>query len=396
MRLSTFLQTNTKQIISEWENFALTLVSSPDSASPLALRDHIESLLRFIADDIESTQTKTDQKKKSRGQAPKQAKHSAAEIHASIRLAGGFNMDQMVSEYRALRASVIQLWETEKSITMPQDICDMIRFNESIDQQLTESIRHYTKKLDYAHDLFLGILSHDMRNPIGAANMSAQLVLKIGGLTERQEMLAVQVLESTNRAMEIVMQLLDLTRARLGSGLPIVREIMDMGFVSRVLVDEMRALHPDNVINLKISGDMEGDWDKPRIGKVFSNLLGNAVQYGFRDVPIEVTVKGTEHEVSVSVHNDGVPIPPWTIGKIFESLTRGGENNSTDKSESTNLGLGLYITKEIVTAHGGTIGVTSTEKDGTMFTARFPRNAQSPIQDVDSHDQGRILNLVVK
>lgn len=391
MRLAAFIQNYTSQIVSEWENFALTLVSESQNASPLALRDHIGHLLEFIANDIESVQTRAEQKKKSRGKQIKHAAFSAAEIHASIRLAGGFNMDDMVSEYRSLRASVIRLWQAQQHESTLQDITDLIRFNEAIDQQLTESIRHYTKKLDYSRDLFLGILSHDLRNPMGAARMSAELALTIGGLTERQMMLVTQVIESSDRALEIVTQLLDLTRARLGSGLPIIRMSMDMGFVARVMVDEMRAQHPGREIHLKVTGDMNGEWDKPRIGQVFSNLLGNAIQYGFKDVPIKVSITGEKEYIILSVHNDGVSIPQDTIGRIFESLTRANKMaDPGSTSESLNLGLGLYITKEIIHAHSGTINVTSTDKDGTMFTACLPRTEHSLIAPASA----RIFNLV--
>ena len=139
------------------------------------------------------------------------------------------------------------------------------------------------------------------------------------------------------------------------------------------MVDEMRAMHPGRTFTLEISGDTEGDWDKPRIGQVFSNLLGNAVQYGFTDLPIGVTIKGESEEILLSVHNDGVPIPSDKLGRIFDSLTRGEIKNS-DHPASINLGLGLFITKEIVSAHGGKVGVTSCEKDGTTFTAHFPRS----------------------
>lgn len=377
MRLAAFIRANTNPIVDEWESFARTLVPAAEGMSPLALRNHIRDTLAFIADDITSPQTESEQIKKSRGEKRQSAKHSAAEIHASLRLAGGFNMDQMVSEYRALRTSVVRLWQVQLTEATSLDISDLTRFNESIDQQMTEAISHYTKKLNHSKNLFLGILSHDLRNPLGAARMSADLVLKIGAanLNERQTMLVSQVVESADRATEILTYLLDLTRARFGSGLPITREHMDMGFVSRQIVDEMRIMHPDCAITLEISGDMEGEWDKPRIGQVFANLLSNARQYSFQGCPIDVTVKGDAREVTVSIHNEGVPIPADAIGRIFDSLTRGGVEESSDNPPPgpINLGLGLYITKEIVASHGGTIDVTSFEKQGTTFTVRLPR-----------------------
>jgi signal transduction histidine kinase len=380
MRLAAFIRENSEPIIAEWENFARSLVPAAEGMSPLSLRDHIHYILAFIADDIESAQNESERIKKSRGEKPKDAVDSVAEIHAALRQAGGFNLDQMVSEYRALRASVTKLWGAQGAEPAAESIADLIRFNEAIDQASTESISYYSKKLDHSRSLFLGILGHDLRNPIGAMLMSAQLAEKIGVLNERQKMLISQVVVSAGRATEILDQLLDLTRARLGSGITIIREPMDMAFASRQLVDEMRALHPGRTFTLDISGDTGGEWDKPRIGQVLSNLIGNAVQYGFSDLPVGVTITGGLKDVSVAVHNEGVPIPRDVIRVIFDSLVRG---EADEGDTSTNLGLGLFITKEVVTAHGGTIHVTSSEKSGTTFTARFPRSAgmEMAVQD---------------
>jgi signal transduction histidine kinase len=308
-----------------------------------------------------------------------------------LRQAGGFNLDQMVSEYRALRASVTKLWGARTSEPVAADVADLTRFNEAIDQELTESISYYSKKANHSRDLFLGILGHDLRNPIGAMLMSAQLIAKIGALNDRQNMLVAQVVTSAGRATDILDQLLDLTRARLGSGMQLIRVPMDMAFASRLLLEEMRALHPDRAFTLEVSGNTEGNWDKPRIGQVFSNLLGNAVQYGFKDLPIAITMRGEPSDVSLSVHNDGVPIPKEAIGGIFEALVRAGADGG-DYPNSPNLGLGLYITKEIISAHGGTIRVASTEKDGTTFTARFPRSGGTALWLAhDSVQQGQSI-----
>ena len=147
---------------------------------------------------------------------------------------------------------------------------------------------------------------------------------------------------------------------------------MDMGLVGRQLVDEMRAVNPTRTILLDVSGDLEGKWDKARIGQVFSNLIGNAVQYSFKDSSISVTVKGGLEEVLLSVHNFGTPIPPEKFASLFASLTR-AVTDEGDHAMEVNLGLGLFITEEIVVSHGGTIDVTSSEENGTTFTARFPR-----------------------
>ena len=193
MRLSTFIRENSAPIIAEWEAFAGTLAPSPEAASPLSLRNHIEYILQFIADDIDSPQTDAEQVSKSQGMNAKHSTDSVAEVHAALRQAGGFNMDQMVSEYRALRASVIKLWGAQATETTRQDIVDLTRFNEAIDQELTESISYYSLKVERSRDLFLGIIGHDLRNPIGAMTMSAELIGRIGALSERQRMLISQI-----------------------------------------------------------------------------------------------------------------------------------------------------------------------------------------------------------
>jgi signal transduction histidine kinase len=383
MRLAAFITANTPSILVEWENFAQTLVPAAQHMSPLALRNHIRGLLSFITEDMQSDQSASEQKTKSRGESPILLKHSAAEIHASIRLAGGFTMDQMVAEYRTLRASIIHLWEEQLPEKSESDLLDMIRFN--------ESIRHYTRKLDYSRGIFLGILGHDLRNPLSAVRMSAQLAMKMGGLNDRQSMLMSQVVECTDRATEIVTHLLDLTRARLGSGLPVVREHTNMEFVARVIVEETRTMHPDRTVTIDVSGNTEGEWDKPRIGQLLSNLLGNAIQYGFRDVPINVIVEGDGDAVVVSVHNYGIPIAPDALNHIFDSLVRGNDYDDEKHPALFNLGLGLYISKEIVTSHHGMIDVKSTEKDGTMFTARLPRTAL--VDDEPTHTKAHLVPL---
>lgn len=131
IRLADFIRGSSKKIVSEWETFARTLTPASNDMTPLALRDHIHEILDFIANDIESAQTDEEQIQKSRGEKEKSPLPSAAETHAALRLAGGFDIDQMVSEYRALRASVIKLWSVENTEPKSVDIIDMTRFNES-------------------------------------------------------------------------------------------------------------------------------------------------------------------------------------------------------------------------------------------------------------------------
>jgi signal transduction histidine kinase len=348
--------------------------------TPSALRDHIFQLLEFIVSDMESSQTPEEQKEKSLGD--KNTDHLSASLHthAALRFSDGFDIAQMVSEYRALRASVIKLWGNVSPAFDARDIDDMTRFNESIDEELADSVNFYTEKIAHSNDILSGILGHDLRGPLQSIMLSAELISHFGKLGERQSMLTKNIVESSNRMTALVNDLLDVTRARFGVQMPVVRSLMNMGFVAHQIIDELRIVHPNLKLVLNESGDLNGEWDKARIGQVFSNLLSNAIQYSIQSSPITVEIKGSTKTVILTVENNGTPIPPEKIKQIFDPLTRVSPSDDSS-SVSGNLGLGLYIAETIVVAHGGTIEVTSSELGRTIFTARFPRSAPSTLSN---------------
>ena len=119
--------------------------------------------------------------------------------------------------------------------------------------------------------------------------------------------------------------------------------------------------------------ELPGKWDRAKLTQVFSNLLGNAIQHGAIDSPVIVTAEGDKSGVAVSVHNEGAPIPAEIISKLFDCLFQGTSEQRAAEDNSTSLGLGLYISKEIIAAHGGTIEVQSTADAGTTFIVHLPR-----------------------
>ena len=156
---------------------------------------------------------------------------------------------------------------------------------------------------------------------------------------------------------------------------------MNMGTIAEQIVDEVRVVHPHRTIELNVSGLLVGEWDKARMGQVFSNLLNNAMQYGSHSAPVRVGLQGEPKMVAITVWNDGSPIPADKIKMIFGPLRRAATDEGVVPTFG-NLGLGLYITKEVVVAHGGTNEVTSSELEGTIFTARLPRLHHDPaLQD---------------
>jgi signal transduction histidine kinase len=342
------------------------------------LRDHASEMLDTIVTDLNTRQTKVEQVDKSEGKsdADPAAKgaNTAAQSHGAARAVSGFSVQEMVSEYRALRASVIRLWIDAAGELTRQDLDDLVRFNEAIDQALAESMSRFSQHLEHSKEMFLGMLGHDLRTPLGAIIGSAHIMVNTKDLPETALKRAFLILNSSQRMNGLIGDLLDFTRSRLGHGIPIVRADMNLAHVCRQTVEEIAALHPDRVVNFDATGQVEGQWDRARLTQAFSNVISNAVQHGSQTTPITVMVRGGADDVAVAVHNRGPVIPTNELGKIFNPLHRiEGDKPVTPRE---NLGLGLYITERIVAAHGGTIGVESSDEHGTTFTFHLPKHAR--------------------
>ena len=375
MRLSDFIEQNCEPILTEWVKFAKTSGPAAGTMDTKALRDHALEMLQTIVIDLRTPQTIAEQAAKSKGHADGNAggPDTAAEVHGAGRAGSGFTVGEMVAEYRALRASVIRLWTRENGSLTGEDLTDLTRFNEAVDQALAESITRYTADVDRSKDMFLAILGHDLRSPLGAVQMASQFMLELGELHEPNLTLTTRIVRSTKRMNQMVGDLLDFTRSRLGSGVPIVRAPMDMGKELSNAVDEIAAAHPQANVQLESSGNLQGNWDSARMGQVIANLLGNAVQHGSAKTTITASAHGNEKEVVLRVHNRSPVIAATELPGIFGPFKRLKAGQSASGSATSSLGLGLYIAERIVTAHGGTIDVKSSEDVGTAFTVRLPR-----------------------
>jgi signal transduction histidine kinase len=374
-RLADFIRHNRPAIIKEWTDFARTRSPASDGMTKLALEDHVADILKFVADDLESPQTTRERVNKSHGLAPEGGPftQSAAEIHAALRLADGFDIDQMVSEYRALRASVVKQWVAQQESLASTDVEDLTRFNEAIDQAVTESVAHYTKTINNSRNLFLGVLGHDLRNPIGAASMAAQWMARSAPSDPQQAKVVAEMVRTTDRATRILDDLLDLTRSSFGNDIPIEKAKTNLATLCQEIADELRGINSSKIIQVTHQGDTTGLWDGARMGQVLSNLIGNAIQYSESSSPVAADISGVDPDnVVVTVHNFGPPIPPENLKIIFQSWMRGQEAK-VPAEHGTHLGLGLYIARLIVEAHGGEIAVASEEKAGTTFTLRLSR-----------------------
>ena len=313
-----------------------------------------------------SRQTSAEQVEKSKGHGEAQHLNEIGQLHATLRLESGFKLGQMVAEYRALRASVLRLWG--RAGVDPEGVT---RFNESIDEALTEAVTHFTTKSEHYRDQSLGILGHDLRNPLNGVMFGANLLVNADELGDRNVRIAARILNSANRMNRMIGDLLDLTRTRFGESIPIVRAPIDLDPVCGQIIAELEGLHLSGGLHFTARGDLRGDWDSDRIAQVLSNLVRNAIQHGAADRPVTIVADGDGDEVVLSVHNEGHAIPANALPAIFEPMAR----HVSDERKNVGLGLGLYIAAQILIAHAATIDVASTEADGTRFTVHLPRHA---------------------
>lgn len=371
MNLSEFILNNMDAILAEWESFAQSLPVG-ECMSSAALRNDAERMLRFIAADMNTAQTDQEQRLKSQGRAPPLLGESAAHDHGSHRLQEGFNLNELIAEYRAIRATVLRLWAADADTAEQSPaLRDLIRFNEAVDQSIAESVVRFSGDMDRARDILLAVLGHDLRNPISAIAMSSKWMLTAGDLAEGPVKEATQRIErSAERTLVLVRDVLDFTRTRLGAALPVDRSPCDLGAAALQAIEELRVAYPSRQFNIAVTGDLKGCWDCARLTQLVSNLVGNALQHGDEDSPVTVTTQARPDDVQLTVHNRGPVIPAHETRTIFDPLVR-AHRFGPDRSGS--LGLGLYIARQIAVAHGGQVDVRSSDETGTCLALVIPR-----------------------
>lgn len=375
MRLADFIDKKVDEIVAQWQAFAATRLPASSKMEALALRDHAPQILHAIAVDLRTSQAASEQLTKSHGLAPvvPGMPNTAAEAHGTLRAQSGFSITQVVSEYRALRASVLRLWALADGSGEFETVAeDMIRFNEAIDQAIVESVDFYSREVDRGRNLFLGILGHELRSPLNAIQMTAQYLSQIRS-DDTVSKATQRLVDSGTRMQALLDDLLDYSRTTLHVGITITAESADLSLICAKVVEEVKASHPARKVTLEINGDATGIWDAKRLHQALSNLVLNALNHGTSAAPVRVRVVGSARQVTISVINEGIAIPPSVLLTIFDPLRRGPPERDTPPT-GTHLGLGLFIAREIVKSHGGELDVSSNERE-TVFAMRLPRKS---------------------
>lgn len=220
---------------------------------------------------------------------------------------------------------------------------------------------------------FLGILGHDLRTPLTSILLSAATLQRREDLPAPLQTPIKRIVTSGERMARMINQLLDLTRIS-GGGLPVQRRQADLSAIARQVIDEIEGTVPDRSIAVDHRGDLCGSWDPDRLAQVVSNLVSNAIDHSPAGTPVRVALWGNREDVHLEIHNLGPPIPPEMLGVIFEPYRRAAQDSTARSQAARGLGLGLFIVRQIVLAHGGSIDVRSSEGEGTTFTVRLPRS----------------------
>jgi signal transduction histidine kinase len=378
MRLSDFIRTHSEQIAKEWEAFARTCSPAAAKMNVDQLRDHILSLLRFVADDMDAPQTGFEQSEKAQGRQPlAKVEASEAEKHAALRIIDGFTVDQVIGEFRALRASILRLWIKHRSANLQADPTQITRFNESIDQMLTESVvRHgrmesQAREHSTSRDTFLATLSHELRGPLAAIVNGVYIVKASGATNASLAPVAAMMSRQVQHLRRLLDDLLDLARISRNR-LSISRVPTDLRQCVQDAVDANSDGLTQGARILKLDipeAPLVGEVDCTRIVQVISILLNNAVKYSPAGSRIDVSLTHDNEYALISVRDEGIGIAAEMQPRIFDAFYVTNANNLAKHG----LGIGLWLARRLVELHAGTIVAKSEGlTQGAEFCATIP------------------------
>jgi signal transduction histidine kinase len=373
MNLSDFIGRHIETILSDWDAFAAQHGEVSDAMSRAALRDHAREMLQAIALDIQKRQNEAEQYEKSREDASIADGHpaTAAAIHGAARHQSNFSLLQLSAEFRALRATVLRLWLPQVDALGARTIDEMIRFNEAIDQALAESIVAFAARAEFTNDMFLAILGHGLRGPLATMSLAGDLLLRPDPPPQLAMQIGARVKRSARVMGGMIDNLLGYTRTQLGNGLTVSLQPGDLADACRAAVVDAQATYPDTRFELEMEPDIECVFDPIRMHQLLNNLLLNAAQYGAAEERVLIQVARDADAAHVSVNNRGAVIPEAALLEIFRPLVQLAADPD-DARPKNSMGLGLFISREIALAHGGSLDASSSEEAGTTFAFSLP------------------------
>lgn len=370
MRLADFIEQKQDGILAAWDAFAAFQRASDADRRHATLRDDAALILRAIVEDLRRPQSRPAQKRKAWGRLDDvpEAPPTAAQTHALGRAQERFSIQQLIAEYRALRAEVLRLWLLSQPAA-DHLVEDIGRFNEAIDQAVAQSVDLFVLETERARNVFLSVLGHDLRTPLSVLSMCCRMLATAALDAGGQKTLERQT-RSVQRMTQLLDDLLDYSRTSLHMGVQVALTRVDLAKVCREELDQQQAaLGTDRSLDFYCDGPVPLLADASRLRQVLANLVDNARKYGAAGTPITVRLQPTALVVELSVTSIGPTLDETTAQTLFEPLRRGIPVAAED--ERSHMGLGLFIVRQVAQAHGGTATVLSAAGK-TTFTIRLP------------------------
>jgi len=295
---------------------------------------------------------------------------SISEVKLDIVRADGSTVPMIINALRSEKGGAI-VHEIAAYVARDRDAYEreLIKSGKRLEELANEATRLHADAKDRAlfAEQMIGMVSHDLRNPLSSILLSAQQLAR-GEVSASRQRALLRIARSSKRATHLVADLLDFTQVRLGHGLSVAREPIDLHEVIALAIDELTAVYPSRTITHVRVGDGACVADGMRLVQLVGNLVANAVTYGEQGSPVTVTSSVEGDSFALAVHNKGTPLPAELQATLFHPMTRGPQAANVTRS----VGLGLFIVREIARAHGGNADVVSTAQDGTTFRAVFP------------------------
>ena len=372
MRLSTFIVVQLDTIVDEWQAFGRSSFPPLNKAEAAELRGCLKGILLAMAKDMEREGRDASADS---GASVLGADARPAARHGALRQRSGIGMAQLVDEFGSMRAIVLTRWYFSGARTDSESVLQQsMRFNRAVDGVLCDAAESFAAASTSARDTYLFTLGQDLRGPLSAIHIASIVLGRPDFGPGTRHNASRRVGQALVQMDGLISDLLEYTRNRAVPGIPVDSSPCDLAHVCTAAIESARTSHPARVFDVVTSGDLVASVDGPRIQQALSNLVHNAVKHGDGHTSIKLVATGDDTSVALSVWNAGRAIPEALLEAIFEPWVRvPREGSAALDRPQTNLGLGLFIAREIVAAHGGTIAASSSAAAGTRFTICLPR-----------------------
>ncbi len=359
--LADRLRIEIPNILNIWEMWVRKEVEAARELHPTDLKNSLPKVLENLAQALEFQE---------KGVLPE---IKVAREHGKERSTfPQYTLEQIIAEYRLLRRAIFEV--------IGKDVTDQERDTiiDAIEIGISESASEYTKQQFLFREQFVSMLAHDLRNPLSAAKISAQLIQRAPEITGTTLSIAGRIVNTIERTDNLIKDLLDSNLVQMGQKIPLNIKECNLKQLLKTTIDDATSVYGDHFV-LEIDSNVTiGFWDPVILQRAIGNLLTNAIKYGAPKSPVKITIAQKDPKVIIAVHNDGKSISEKDQAGLFDNFYR-----TIGAKDGLNIGwgIGLFLVKGAALAHGGAVSVKSQENIGTTFTLTIPIDCRNNQED---------------